>query len=157
MEMKQYLLDTFRFNDQANKMILMKMQEPPDESGVVRFFSRLINSRYKWMARIVRDPHALEMDWWEPVYSFENLEGKWINGLQRWIDYLSNRTEGKMYEERRFAGFDGGEWTAPLKYIALQLNYHSTDHRAQIQTMIRAQGLESDFIDYIGMVYRKLS
>lgn len=54
-----------------------------------------------------------------------------------------------MYEERRFVGFDGGEWTAQLKDIALQLNYHSIHHRAQ--------GLEPDFVDYIGTVYRKLA
>ena len=40
--------------------------------------------------------------------------------------------------------------------IALQLNYHSIHHRAQIQSIIRKQGIEPDFVDYIGTVYRKL-
>ena len=89
------------------------------------------------------------MDWWEPVYLFEELEGQWNASLRLWTDYISERSEDQMYEERRFVGFDGGEWTAQLKDIALQLNYHSIHHRAQ--------GLEPDFVDYIGTVYRKLA
>jgi uncharacterized damage-inducible protein DinB len=41
--------------------------------------------------------------------------------------------------------------------IALQLNYHAIHHRAQIQVLIRQQGLEPDFIDYIGTKYHKLT
>ncbi len=155
--MRQYLLDTFSFNDRANKMVLTKMRDLPDTSEAVKFFSHLINSQYKWMARIVRDPNTLEMDWWKPVYALEELEGKWNDSLSLWTGYLAERSEEQMYEEKQYVGPDGGEWTAPLKDIALQLNYHSIHHRAQIQTVIRAQGLEPDFVDYIGMVYRKLT
>ena len=97
------------------------------------------------------------MDWWEPVYSFDDLEAKWNDSLQLWMDYLEAGAEEQMFEEKRFVGFDGGEWTAPLKDIALQLNYHSIHHRAQIQSVIRAQGMEPDFVDYIDTVYRKLT
>ncbi len=157
MEMKQYLMDTFSFNDRANRMVLAKMRGLPDRAAAVKFFSHLINSQYKWMARIVRDPRAPEIDWWDPVYSFDELEGKWNDSLRLWTDYITERNEEQMYEEKQFVGPDGGEWTAPLKDIALQLNYHSIHHRAQIQSVIRSQGIEPDFVDYIGMVYRKLS
>ncbi len=157
MEMKQYLIDTFGFNDRMNKIVLTKLRELPDKSGAVRLFSHLVNSQYKWMARIVRDPKAPEMDWWDPVYPLDELEEKWDDSLGLWMAYIGNRTEEKMFEEKRFVGFDGGEWTAPLKDIALQLNYHSIHHRAQIQSLIRTQGFEPDFVDYIGTVYRKLT
>lgn len=157
MEMKQYLLDTFAYNDHANRMVLAKMRDLPDKTESVRFFSHMINSQYKWMARIVRDPEAPKMDWWDPVYDLEDLEVKWQDSLKLWTGYLGDRTEKEMYDEKRYVGPDGGEWTAPLKDIALQLNYHSIHHRAQIQSVIRAQGLEPDFVDYIGTVYRKLS
>jgi len=48
-------------------------------------------------------------------------------------------------------------YAASHKDIALQLNYHTIHQRAQIQTMISQQGLQPDFIDYIGTDYRKLS
>jgi uncharacterized damage-inducible protein DinB len=155
--MKRYLLDTFAFNDRANKMVLGKVLELPDKAEAVKFFSHLVNSQLKWMARIVRDPGAPGMDWWKPVYAFGDLEERWNRSLKLWIDYLEARNEEQMYDEMKFVGFDGGEWVAPLKDIALQLNYHSIHHRAQIQSLIRAQGIEPDFVDYIGTVYRKIT
>ncbi len=157
MEMKQYLLDTFSFNDRANRMILRKIQTVPERTSAVRYFSHIINSQYKWMARIVRDPGVHSMDWWEPVYPEGELEVKWGDSLRIWLEYLGERSEEQMFEEKKYVGPDGGEWAALLKDIALQLNYHSIHHRAQIQSVIRAQGIEPDFIDYIGTVCRKLS
>ena len=69
----------------------------------------------------------------------------------------SNKTDEEISQEVSFIGFDGGVYAATPKDIALQLNYHSIHHRAQIQTIIRHQGIEPDFIDYIGTKYRKLS
>lgn len=157
MEMKRYLIDTFAYNDHANMMVLAKMRELTDKTGAVRLFSHLINSQYKWMARIMRDPEAPNMDWWEPAYPMRDLDRRWKDSLKLWTDSIEGSAEERLFEERQFIGFDGGEWTAPFKDIALQLNYHSIHHRAQIQIIIRSQGIEPDFVDYIGTVYRKLS
>jgi uncharacterized damage-inducible protein DinB len=157
MEMKQYLIDTFRYNDWANRKLLEKITQLPDKEESIKFFSHLINSMNKWMARILHDPNAPQMEWWKPVYSLHELEAKWNDSLLQWISLLENKSEEEVFEIIRFTGFDGGQWEARLKDIALQLNYHSIHHRAQIQTMIRKQGLEPDFIDYIGTVYRKIS
>ena len=157
MEMKQYLLDTFKFNDQANKKVLAKIKELPEKAECIKFFSHLINSQNKWLARIVRYPENSQMSWWEPVYAFEHLEEEWNKSLQMWIEFLERKTEQELFEEMKFVGFDDGHWSAKLKDIALQLNYHSIHHRAQMQLLIRQQGLEPDFVDYIGTVYKKIS
>ena len=157
MEMKQYLLDTFKFNDQANKKVLAKMQALPEKAECIKFFSHLINSQNKWLARIVRYPEDPKMSWWEPLYPFEQLEAEWNKSLQTWIEFLERKTEHELFEEMKFVGFDGGHWSAKLKDIALQLNYHSIHHRAQMQLLIRQQGVEPDFVDYIGTAYKKIS
>ena len=157
MEMKQYLLETFTFNDYANKLVLEKIRQLPDKEECVKFLSHLTNSQYKWMARIVQNPDAPQMSWWDPVYILEDIEKEWNKSLQLWIEFLESKTENELFAEVQFTGFDGGRWTAKLKDIALQLNYHSIHHRAQIQSLIRKQGLEPDFVDYIGTVYKKLS
>jgi len=156
MHFTQYLLDTFRFNDKANRQMIDKIKQLPDNREAVRYISHLTNSQYKWMARIMHDPKAPQMDWWEPLYKSEDLETEWEKSLQPWITYLENKTDEEIDTEVEFVGFDGGRWAAKPKDIALQLNYHSIHHRAQIQILIRQQGLHPDFIDYIGTVYRKL-
>jgi len=157
MGMREYLIETFRFNDHANKMVLTKIRDLPDKKGALRYFSHLINSQIKWLKRIEIYPEAPQLDWWEPVYSIEEIENKWNVSLQDWINFIERRSESGLDEQMKFVGYDGGHWSAAVKDIALQLNYHSIHHRAQIQTLIRQQGFEPDFIEYIGTKYKKLA
>jgi uncharacterized damage-inducible protein DinB len=105
----------------------------------------------------VQDEIARGMSWWDPVYPFEKLEEKWNESLQIWIDYLKDKTEQEIFDKVEFTGYDGGRWNARLIDIALQLNYHSIHHRAQMQMLIRQGGIEPDFIDYIGTKYKRVS
>jgi uncharacterized damage-inducible protein DinB len=156
MEMRQYLIDTFRFNDSSNKKMLEKIKLLPDKAEAVKFFSHLVNSQNKWLKRILVFPQDPKMDWWEPLYQLKELEVEWDRSVQSWIDFLEKKSETELNEEVKFVGYDGAHWACPLKDIALQLNYHSIHHRAQVQTIIRQQGLEPDFIDYIGTKYKRL-
>jgi uncharacterized damage-inducible protein DinB len=156
MEMKQYLIDTFRYNDGANRKILESIQAAPEKQELIRFFSHLINSQKKWLVRIIEYPQSTEMSWWDPAYPLEQLEQEWTKSLEAWIQFLESKTEAQISDYVFYQGYDGRKWTAKLQDIALQLNYHSIHHRAQIQTMLRAQGLEPQFLDYIGTVYRRV-
>jgi uncharacterized damage-inducible protein DinB len=157
MQMKNYLIDTFKYNDTTNKKLLNKINLLVNKDESIKLFSHLINSQYKWMARILQEPTAPQMSWWDPIYKIEELENEWNKSLALWIDYISSRTDEELSTELKFIGFDGAVWAATPKDIALQLNYHSIHHRAQIQTLIRQQGIEPDFVDYIGTRYRKIS
>ena len=154
--MKEYLISTFKYNDFANRKLIEKIGQLPDKEQCIKFVSHLINCQYKWMARVNQVPNAQDMSWWEPVYKFEELEKEWSKSLALWLNLLELKSEEEIQAVIRFIGFDGGHWEAKLIDIALQLNYHSMHHRAQMQTIIREQGLEPDFLDYIGTVYRKI-
>lgn len=156
MQMKAYLLDTFNYNDDANRKLLVKISQLPDQHECIKLFSHLINCQYKWMARIMHDPAAGQMSWWEPVYEPGKLEEEWSKSLQLWISYIREKTIEELTTETSFTGFDNATWAATPLDIALQLNYHSIHHRAQIQTIIRQQGIEPDFVDYIGTKYRRI-
>src|SRR4030095_13365828 len=99
MGMKEYLLETFLFNDGMNKSMLKKINELKDKEGPVKYFSHLVNSQNKWMARGGQDEIAWGMSWWDPVYSFEKLEEKWNESLQIWIDYLQGKTEQEIFDD----------------------------------------------------------
>jgi uncharacterized damage-inducible protein DinB len=156
MDLREYLIDSFNYNDWANKLVLQKVRQLADPQEAARFFSHLINSQNKWLKRIEVYPEDPKMDWWQPVYPLEELETQWNESLQHWINLLEMLSEQELNEKKKFIGYDGAHWSVPLKDIALQLNYHSIHHRAQIQTIIRVQGLEPDFVDYIGTKYKRL-
>jgi len=156
MEMRQYLIDTFQYNDRANRQTLEAIATLPEKESCVKFFSHMINSQKKWMARIIEYPNNPSMSWWDPVYTFEKLDEEWDSSINTWLRFLEEKTEADLNQEVLFVGYDGGTFAAKLKDIALQLNYHNIHHRAQMQALIRAQGFEAPFVDYIGTVYRKV-
>lgn len=156
MEMKSYLIETFNWNDKANRQILGKIRQLPSQEESIKFFSHLINSQIKWLKRIEVFPKDPNLDWWKPIYKPDDLEPEWEKSLKAWLDLISSKSEEELFQDVKWVGFDGSVYTGALKDIALQLNYHSIHHRAQIQSIIRKQGMEPDFVDYIGTVYRKL-
>ena len=157
MQFKDHLIELFEFNDKTNKRLFNKIGSLDDQGECIRFASHLINCQYKWMARLMDGERASEMSWWEPLYSLDQLEAEWDKSLKPWLDFIASRTDEDLATERVFLGFDGGYWAATPRDIALQLNFHSIHHRAQIQALIRGQGIEPDFVDYIGTRARKLN
>jgi uncharacterized damage-inducible protein DinB len=156
--MRTHLLETFAFNDKTNRKLLDKIRLMPDRTEAVKFFSHLINSQYKWMAHITGEPDAHKRDWWLPVYDFEQLEDEWDKSLKLWTDYIGALTDDELPNDIVFVGEDGVTLIASTpKDIALQLNYHSIHHRAQIQMMLRAQDVDPSFVDYIGTKTRRVS
>src|SRR3989304_1548351 len=155
MKMKQYLIDTFKFNDTANKKGLEKIKLLPEKTEAIKLFSHLITCQFRWMAGIMQEPRAKEMTWWEPPYELNDLEEKWNQSLNLWLDYLNSKTEVELFEEINLLGWSSGDFAVKPKDIALQLNYHSIHHRAQIQAIIRQQGLKPDSVEYINSNYRK--
>ena len=176
MQMKDYLLETFRYNDHANKLALAKIREIPEKGECVKLFSHMINSMNKWLGRIRQSPGYAELDWWKPAYGLDDLESKWDECLSCWLEFIESKSEEELFEEVEWINPQAAPTTpssqslghpssgrrgafgfaAVIKDIALQLNYHAIQHRSQIQYLIRQQGVAPDFVDYIGTKYRRL-
>lgn len=156
MEMKEYLLETFAFTDKANRKVLESIKHLPDKKECIKLFSHLINCMNKWIAGIKNQPYASMLEWWNPVYPLENLEGEWEKCMQLWIDYLKDMTDDQLGTETILTNFEGGNWAVKPQDIALQLNYHSIHHRGQIQYLIRKQGIKPAYIEYIGGRFKKI-
>jgi uncharacterized damage-inducible protein DinB len=150
-QMKQYLIETFRYNDWANKQSLQLIRQIPQPDGAVRLFSHLITSQDKWMARITNDPNESRMAWFESPFPLDELESRWDASLGAWLQFLESAPEELAREIYYIAG-DGNPYSSQIRDVALQLNYHSIHHRAQISQLARDQGLEPPFLDYIGYV-----
>ncbi len=104
MQMKNYLLDTFKFNDGANKKLLDKIKLLDDKAESIKLFSHLINSQNKWMARIRQDAGYEKLSWWEPIYDIERIETEWNKSLETWTNYLTGTTDEDLAKETTFVG-----------------------------------------------------
>lgn len=153
--MRQFLTEMFGFNKEANiKMVSPVASLPSPEEGI-KHLSHLANCQYKWLDRIQLFPEESKLDWWIPEYTAHQLPEHFEKSTQKWIAYLSEKSEDELEAVKKYVGYDGSVWESKLKDIALQLIFHSFHHRAQIQMMIRAQGQKPAFIDYIGKKQKK--
>ncbi len=162
MNIKEHLADTFRFNDHANRLVLERIREIGDADECVRLFSHLILCMDKWLARVEGTDGYWKLDWWEPVYPLESLADEWQRCFTAWLRFIERMGESELRATVQWYNPDIGgaegvaNYEAEIVDIALQLNYHAIHHRAQIQSLIRAQGIEPAFVDYIGTRFRRI-
>jgi len=153
--MKDFLIEMFGMNRDANLKMTGAIKKLPEQDECIKHLSHLANCQYKWLDRINIFPDESQLDWWDPVYTLDELPDRFEESSNQWIDYLSGMNDDEIESVKQYKGYDGSTWEAKLKDIALQLIFHSFHHRAQIQMMIRAQGSKPGFIDYIGYKQKK--
>lgn len=153
--MKDFLIEMFEINTNSNIRMIKKCRELPEPSEAIRLLSHLANCQYKWLDRLLTFPEESTLDWWTPEYSFDELPHHFTVSAGQWITYLTGKSEDELHAKMSYIGYDGTRWECPLKDIALQLNFHCFHHRAQIQMMLRSQGITPPFIDYIGYKQKK--
>jgi uncharacterized damage-inducible protein DinB len=156
MEMKSHLLDLFQFQDVANRKLFARLGDLPLPEEALRLMSHLVYSQDKWLARLRHEPTANQREWFGPTIALADLPQAWERSLHAWVAYLEGLTEAEVLAEVSYEGPNGRRWAAKLCDIALQLNFHGVHHRAQVQTLCRQQGLQPEFIDYIGGKFREL-
>lgn len=148
--MKEYLLNTFRYNDWANKQLLDAISTLPDKGEVIKLFSHLITAQDKWFNRIVKEKEDSAFSWSDPVFTEEELAGQWKQSVDKWIHFLENHTDPVLEEPIIFnRASDGKAMSVSIKNVMLQLNYHSIHHRAQINSLMSKLGIKPPATDYI--------
>ena len=148
--MKQYLLETFKYNNWANTKLLQTIQALPDAQEPIRLFSHLITSQNKWMNRITKVVDDSTLNWFSPVYAPGELAEQWKQSIGNWIDFIEKHPDTELENMIEFIKpNDGKILCVKIKDVALQLNYHSIHHRAQINTLISKQGQKPPLTDYI--------
>ncbi|HEV8591852.1 MAG TPA: DinB family protein [Pyrinomonadaceae bacterium] len=148
--MKQYLIDTLRFNDWANKKMLAAAEPAADKKDVAAIFSHLVYAQDRWLKRVKNDSTESQIEWWGTPYAFEELGERWEASLNSWLDHLAIISDEDLAKQIKYtaASFDNGD-SQSLRDIVLQLNYHSILHREGVALRLRDQGLEPPFVDYL--------
>jgi uncharacterized damage-inducible protein DinB len=155
--MKEYLIQTFKYNDRANRKLLDVILSLPDKQESVKLFSHLITAQDKWFNRIDRKQDDSTMAWFGPVFPGHELLPRWEKSVNDWINLLEQETEAALENNVTFKRpSDGKTMGVSLKDLALQLNYHSIHHRAQINSLISRQGLKVPVTDYIFTALKEL-
>lgn len=148
--MKQYLIDFFKYNDWANRQLIEAVKKLPEPAESVILISHLITSQNKWLNRITKEMDDKTLAWYDTIYPLDQLTDQWLEDVAKWIQFVEDLSEKELAGDFVFERpSDGKKLSVKISDIALQLNYHSIHHRAQICRIIRQQGQTPPTTDYI--------
>ena len=148
--MKNYLIELMMYNNWANCKLLETILIMPDKDESVMFFSHLITAQEKWLNRITGEKDDKLFTWFNPVFPENELLERWTESYKKMLAFIESKDEAEFEEKVIFIRpTDGKKLSAKIRDIILQFNYHSIHHRAQINRIIRQQGLKPPATDYI--------
>jgi uncharacterized damage-inducible protein DinB len=155
--MKQYLIDFFKYNDWANRKLMDAFKQLPDNNEPIKLISHMIAAQDKWLNRITGATDDKAFDWQGQAFPLDQLHDHWAESAGKWISLLEQLEETEITNLITFQRpSDGKKFGASIKDIALQLNYHSIHHRAQINRLFREQGHTAPSTDYIVTVIKEI-
>jgi uncharacterized damage-inducible protein DinB len=156
--MKAYLLDTFRYNDWANKQVITAINTLPEKEEALKLMSHLVTAQDKWFNRIVKETDDQLLTWFGPVFPEKELTYRWEQSVSRWIRFIEDQTEQELEKDIEFIRqSDGKMIRVSIKDVILQLNYHSIHHRAQLNSILSKQGIKPPATDYIFTAMEEVS
>jgi uncharacterized damage-inducible protein DinB len=139
------------YDDWANRETLASLEaigSPLPRS--VRLLGHIVGAERLWYGRIMHDePGPI----WPELSLAECREA--VHELsRRWADYLHDLTPAGLGQTVAYVNSKGEPWTSRVGDILTHVVLHSSHHRGQIASDIRAAGHEPPYADYIHAVRR---
>lgn len=139
------LKELFDYNQEANqKFIAFFQQNDFTAEKAVRLFSHILNAHHIWLARIQQQAPRYEVWQVQTVAVFEE-----INQENHSITASVLSSSPDFGRTIAYQNSSGNSFQNSIRDILLHVVNHSTYHRGQIASMIRAKGFDPPVTDYI--------
>jgi uncharacterized damage-inducible protein DinB len=144
----------FRYDEWANRETLRSLEEAGDPPvPAVRIMAHIVGAERLWHGRLrdSKEPAAV----WPALTMAECRSG--LDELSvSWGSYLRGLAEEGLARGVSYVNSKGEPWTSSVEDILTHAVFHSTHHRGQIATALRAAGHVPAYTDYIHAVRRGL-
>ncbi|HEA20449.1 hypothetical protein LCGC14_1420890 [marine sediment metagenome] len=143
--MKPFFNSIFDYNFHCNKKLIevfSTIETVPEKSGVL--FSHILNAHHIWNARI-RDRKP-EFEVWQ-LHDIKTLGDIHYDNQRNSFEIVSNTED---FEKRiDYENTENRLFTNTVQDILFHIINHSTNHRGQIASDFKSNGLEPLVTDYI--------
>ena len=156
--MKDYLLQLLDYNRWANDRLFSLIDESIADLEIPSSFNSLRKTVYHiwgaeelWLKRVQGDS--------TPVWQSQHFTGSFSEALdamhrinEAWTSLIGSKPDAELYEPINYKNVAGIAFANRLDHIVAHVCNHSTFHRGQIVTMLRAAGAteipQTDLIAY---------
>lgn len=130
----------------------------PDYRKAVGLLGHVVAAREVWLWRLgvwPTPPGPLFLDD-EPV-DLGRITATWRELEAEWSKYLAGLTDADLARVFEYRSFDGGRFTNSVEEVLTTLFGHSSYHRGQIATLVRAAGGTPAATDFVYWCRRPVS
>jgi uncharacterized damage-inducible protein DinB len=146
--MKDYYLNLIDYNQWANNLIYHSLSENQiTDPKIFSLFSHLIIAEILWFNRVKNEKYEFK-DFWQ-MLTLREMEVLFRRSSDNWRNYLNKIQENDLQESCSYINSKGIGYKNTLAQIITHVINHSTYHRAQIASLLRAENIEPPLTDYI--------
>ncbi len=148
--MADYLRPLFAYDGWANREVLaaLRAEERPP-ARAVELLAHIVAAQEVWWGRIRGEPPATAV--W-PELSLDACAERLARLGRQWEEYLAGMTAAELRRSVSYTNTAGERWGSTVEDILRHVLFHSTYHRGQIATHVRAAGRTPVLTDYIHAV-----
>lgn len=148
MDLVTHLEREFSHNAWANEEALRSLRGSPPPNAL-RYMSHIVAAEWLWMGRLKGWKQAFPV--W-PEWTRDQCEAQGGKLPPLWKDYLKGMRPAGLSQQVSYVNSKGESWTNSVGDVLSHVLLHSSYHRGQIATDLRAAGLEPAYTDFIHAV-----
>jgi len=130
-------------NRAAIASVAAASQAPPRTMAIL---AHIVAAEWLWWTRVQEEPPRFPV--W-PTLSVEQCDAEMVAVGQRWRSYVSGLDARGLARSIAYTNSKGESFTSVVEDVVLHVVFHSTYHRGQIASGLRASGSEPAYTDYI--------
>lgn len=137
------------FNEWANRRMIASLRafdKPSDKA--LRALSHLLIAEKEWMMRLRNNEDSTGFDFWKSQ-SLDECEALANEMAKAYADLVAGLSEEKLAQVARYKNSRGIEYQTTFRDILTHVLFHSMAHRGQLQMVLRADGGDPLWSDYI--------
>ena len=123
------------------------MRCAPPIPEATRLHGHVVASLETWLARI--EGREVKTGAWWPDAALGDLAARRLLTVRAWRKFAAGLDAATLAREVRFTNSAGVDCHDPIEAIVRHVVNHSTHHRAQIASLMRAAGQKPPVLDYI--------
>jgi uncharacterized damage-inducible protein DinB len=154
MELLDHLCRQFAYDAWANREVLTGLRASANPAvRPQQLLAHILSAERLWLERIRKQPQSLPV--W-PDFTLDQCEAQIAELARLWHEFLGQLSPAGLSEKVAYKNSKGEPWTSTAEDVLTHVVLHSAYHRGQIASLMRAEGEQPAYTDFIHAVRQGL-
>jgi uncharacterized damage-inducible protein DinB len=153
MDLLDHLRRQFAYDAWAHREVLTVIARGSGSAPAIKLLAHILSAERLWLERIRQQPQSLPV--W-PEFALDRCEAQIDELAQLWREYLAQLSPAALSHKISYKNSKGESWSSTVQDILTHVVLHSSYHRGQIASLMRAGGQTPAYTDFIHAVRQGL-